>query len=206
MSEEKQIVESFYTKVAGVTFSNNDDVNRQEILKYCRVGDNINLVPRPNEYDDNAVEIINTELGEQLGFLKSELSRKMYKWIKAGNDYKAEISEITGGENQNLGCNIHVKKYKSDNNKIINNNLNSQDKSINVNDIKKIDKEKTSQEKTEELQDKMQNAGQKMQKVGCLLTMLLTIPIVLTLFFGPFGFGLSIILIVLYFISKNKGE
>jgi hypothetical protein len=52
--------------------------------------------------------------------------------------------------------------------------------------------------------DKLKNAGEKMQSVGCLLTILITVPIALTLFLGPLGLGISIIIIVIWFASKKK--
>src|SRR5512133_637251 len=44
--------ESFYSKVAGVVHANGDGSSRQEIIKYCRVGEKLTLVREPtNPFD-----------------------------------------------------------------------------------------------------------------------------------------------------------
>lgn len=48
-----------YTKVAGVTFDNDNGTNRQDIIGiYAKEGDTVALVPEPdNPYDANAVGV-----------------------------------------------------------------------------------------------------------------------------------------------------
>lgn len=199
--------QNFYTKIAGVTFDNDNGTNRQELLRLSKPGDRLFLVPSPNEYNDTAVKVMSDSLNEQLGWLKSELSEEIFNWIKDGNEYSAEISEITGldDENKTLGCNIHIEKIKASGEAMNRQKVDSKDKSNKLN-TEGTEKEKTSQEKAEELSNKMQNAGKKMQKLGCLLTIVITVPLVLTVFLGPIGLGISVVLIVLYFIGKNKNN
>jgi len=59
--------------------------------------------------------------------------------------------------------------------------------------------EKDMQEKTKEL-------GEKIQSLGCLLTVLFTIPLILTIFLGIPGSIIGFILIVFFFIAKKKGD
>lgn len=196
--------QSYYTKITGVNFNNKDGTKRQELLKLSKPGDQLFLIPSPNEYDDTAVKVMSNSLNEHLGWLKSEISEDMFNWIKEGNEYKAQITEINGQDDGNkpLSCNIQIEKSKASGDAINRQNMPSKD---NANKTKTKDNkeetpnEKTTQEKTEELSNKMQD-------IGCLLTIVLTIPIVLTILLGPFGLGISIVLIVLYFIGKNKGE
>ena len=35
--------------------------------------------------------------------------------------------------------------------------------------------------------DKIKQAGEKMQRIGCALTLMITIPLILTIFLGPLG-------------------
>lgn len=52
-----------------------------------------------------------------------------------------------------------------------------------------MDLEKTGQ--------KMENLGQNMQQLGCLLTMIITIPLLLIIFLGPVGVVISIVIVAL---------
>lgn len=57
--------------------------------------------------------------------------------------------------------------------------------------------------------NKLEATGKKMEKLGCLLTMLFTIPIILMIFFGPVGLGIGVIVAILGivgYIQKGKEE
>lgn len=58
--------------------------------------------------------------------------------------------------------------------------------------------------KWEERAKKAEEFGQKAQAMGCLLTILLTIPIVLTIFLGPLGLGIGVVIAILFLISRKK--
>ncbi len=60
------------------------------------------------------------------------------------------------------------------------------------------------QDKWEERAKKVEEAGQKMQAWGCLLTVLITVPIILTIFFGPAGLGIGALIAILFLIGKKK--
>lgn len=55
-----------------------------------------------------------------------------------------------------------------------------------------------------DLQQKTKELGEKMQKWGCALTVLITIPIVLIAFLGPAGLVISGIIVVLYLFGRKK--
>lgn len=57
-----------------------------------------------------------------------------------------------------------------------------------------------------DLEQKAEEVGEKLQKWGCALTVLITTPIILTIFLGPIGLIISIGIIVLYFIGRNKNN
>ncbi len=50
---------SFYTKVVGVTFANDDGIKRQEIIRrHCRSGDELMMDSEPeNPHGDHAVAV-----------------------------------------------------------------------------------------------------------------------------------------------------
>ena len=56
----------------------------------------------------------------------------------------------------------------------------------------------------EELQKKTQDLADKMQKWGCALTVLITIPLLLTAFLGPFGLVISGVIVILYLFGRKK--
>ncbi|HZK00928.1 MAG TPA: hypothetical protein VFC79_13005 [Tissierellaceae bacterium] len=60
------------------------------------------------------------------------------------------------------------------------------------------------QDKWEERAKKVEEAGQKMQAWGCLLTVLITVPVILTIFFGPIGLGIGALIAVLFLIGRKK--
>ncbi len=58
----------FQTKVVGVTFTNADGAPRQRIIAKCGIGEDIDLVPEPdNPHDANAVAVTRRRTGEQIG-------------------------------------------------------------------------------------------------------------------------------------------
>jgi single-stranded-DNA-specific exonuclease len=97
--------DSFYTKVVGVTFE-----GRQEIIKNLEAGDELRLVREAeNEYDDSAIRV-ETEEKEQIGYLNSGLAQHLAPYLDVGFHYQVVISEVTGGEQKNLGVNIFIQK------------------------------------------------------------------------------------------------
>jgi hypothetical protein len=170
MSEEN----GFFSKIAGVTFDNDDGSSRQEVIKDCKEGDRLNLIPTPSEYDDRGIKVVNRRTQDTLGWLKKEVAHDIWEWtVEQENDYYAQISEITGTDdpNKTLGCNIYLKKIKVD-------RLKQREKSKDE-EIAELKEQINRKNKAENLQ----NLGQGMRSLGCLLTIFVTIPILIFIFF-----------------------
>jgi hypothetical protein len=105
---------SFFTKVAGVTFDNDDGSCRQRVIARCSVGENLTLVPDPgNRFDSSAVKVVRSN-GEQLGFLPEHITRGRHSsgisWqMDRGDVLQCRLSSITGGgPGESLGVNIEI--------------------------------------------------------------------------------------------------
>ncbi|KXS44188.1 MAG: single-stranded-DNA-specific exonuclease [Candidatus Frackibacter sp. T328-2] len=97
--------DKFYTKVVGVTFE-----NRQEIITELRAGEKLKLVREPdNEYDESAIKVENNA-GKQIGYLNANLAQYLAPYLDLGFYYQVNVSEVTGGGEQNLGVNIFIRK------------------------------------------------------------------------------------------------
>jgi restriction system protein len=110
MSESR----SFFTKVAGVTFNNDDGSRRQTIIARCSVGEQLVLVRDPsNRFDAGAVKVMRSN-GEQLGFLPEHITRGGHSsgmaWcMDRGDTFRCAISSLTGGgPGAILGVNIEL--------------------------------------------------------------------------------------------------
>lgn len=93
-----------YSKVRGVTFQceKENSINRQEVLK--RLKPNEKLTIEKYEYNgEPAVMLLNSK-GLDVGNLSAEMSKKYYN-----KNFEVYVSEITGGNGKNLGCNIIIK-------------------------------------------------------------------------------------------------
>ena len=102
----------FYTKIVGVTKTNDEGKQIQRILKemseeYCE-GSLLELEhDADNPYDDNAIKVFYG--GEHIGYIGRDLAKELAKLVDA-DIVEAEISEITGGaDGKSFGCNIHVR-------------------------------------------------------------------------------------------------
>lgn len=108
---------TFYTKLAGVTFcnENGNTENRQFIIRqlYRRGllddGTELSLGPEPNNpYDDHAVAVFAQD-GRQLGYLPQRISYQIFGDMAKGKKYRAFVSCVTGGEAGNAyGINIRI--------------------------------------------------------------------------------------------------
>ncbi len=104
------VLEDFHSKVVGVTFNNDDGTSRQNIIKSCKVGDDIILKPVPTKEYPDAIGVFNN-CGQQLGHLKAELAAEIKN--KYGyNPMSVSISNITGGGDKSYGCNLHIIIYE----------------------------------------------------------------------------------------------
>lgn len=97
------------TRVVGVSHKNDDNVERQEILKYCYKGEKIVLeYDYDNKFSKYAIKVCRSNNGEQIGYLEDSLSKKIYK--KDLSKLTIYIDEIIGGteDKPNLGCLIEI--------------------------------------------------------------------------------------------------
>ena len=82
----------FYAQVHGITHRNSDGSSRQKIIKDCRVGEHLVLIPEPdNRYDPDAVKICRKN-GEQLGYWQGD--GRMAHDLAIGWTYRVTVDEI----------------------------------------------------------------------------------------------------------------
>jgi hypothetical protein len=82
----------FFTQVHGINHKNDDGSSRQEIIRRCREGEEVQLVPEPtNRYDANAVKICRLN-GEQLGYWQAD--GRIAHDLAIGWTYRVTIDEI----------------------------------------------------------------------------------------------------------------
>lgn len=107
---DNEPLELIETRVAGVTFENDDGTNRQEILKKCKPGDSIVLEHWPMPEDEYAVKVLR-ENGEQLGHIPREDAEDVAEWLGSANSVTAKIKKITGGtkDKPTIGCIIEIR-------------------------------------------------------------------------------------------------
>jgi hypothetical protein len=91
-------IRHFFTKVVGVTHRNRDGSNRQEIIKRCEPDERLLLEhEEDNPKDPNAVRVCRRN-GEQLGYLASDLVKRIVNEMERGCRHVAYITDLTGGE------------------------------------------------------------------------------------------------------------
>ncbi len=110
----KQI--NFKTKLAGVSFANDDSTDRQEIIEDLEMqvdrGATVSLILRResrNVHDPNAVAVLGPDR-RQLGYLSRGVAETIGPAMDRGEAFSVEVLQITGdGLTQNYGVNIHIK-------------------------------------------------------------------------------------------------
>ncbi|MBQ8965886.1 hypothetical protein [Ruminococcus sp.] len=102
----KEIYTEFHTKVAGVTFKNDDGSDRQKIVKKCKEGQAVYFRPVPTEEHPKAIGVF-TSGGKQLGHVSSSIADDLI-FLYPNNPAKVTIANITGGNGKNYGCNLFV--------------------------------------------------------------------------------------------------
>jgi hypothetical protein len=99
---------SFFTKVAGVTFE-----NRQQVVARCAVGERLILIRDPTDrFDKGAIKVMRLN-GEQLGFISAHVSRGgdpsgLAFQMDRGDNFQCRIKDLTGGGGWSLGVNIEI--------------------------------------------------------------------------------------------------
>lgn len=109
----------FFTKLAGVTFD-----NRQNVIRGLKSGEELFMERQPNNsFDSNAILIKNSN-GKEIGFLKADLAKFLAKEIDENfAEYKIIVIAITGQDNQSYGVNVLIsrieKNFDKDQNSIL---------------------------------------------------------------------------------------
>lgn len=84
----------FYSQVHGMLHENKDGSRRQDIISRCRVGEELDLIPEPdNPFDSSAVKICRKN-GEQIGYWQAD--GRMAHDLSIGWTYRVTIDEIYG--------------------------------------------------------------------------------------------------------------
>lgn len=99
---------NIFTNVAGIMYKNDDGTDRQEILRRCQEGDEVELVREPNNmYDPNAVAVYVGN--EQVGYLFREEASEVAPLLDAGYIADVTIYEIDMDKEGNIKrCHIEI--------------------------------------------------------------------------------------------------
>ena len=101
---------SFYTKIVGVTYDNQDGTSRQDIIAGLSENSPIKLArDYANLYDPNAILVVSDK--GQLGFISKERAGQIAARMDAEETINARISRLTGGGDYTRGVNIEVFGY-----------------------------------------------------------------------------------------------
>jgi hypothetical protein len=99
---------SFFTKVAGVTFN-----DRQQMITRCYEGERLFLIREPdNPKDKGAIKIMRGN-GEHLGYVPRDVARAgdpagLSFRMDRGDEYRCRIKDLTGGNGWTRGVNIEI--------------------------------------------------------------------------------------------------
>ena len=105
-------LETIYSKLQGVTRTNRDGTNRQEIItELCYQGQQLLLMRAPNQYSENNLDVY---VAFQVGQVNSELADLLAPILDEGRIVRAHITEITGGseEKPTRGVNVRFTIYE----------------------------------------------------------------------------------------------
>lgn len=106
--EENVVVREIHTKVAGVTFRNEDGTSRQKILADICPGEAVSF--EYYEYQGAPAYSVNW-CGQQIGNLPADLARDLHD-LPDTYTFVGEANEITGGDGLKYGCNLLITLYK----------------------------------------------------------------------------------------------
>src|SRR5258708_3487848 len=111
--ERKAASRQIRTKVAGVSFRNNDRTSRQANIKnYCSDGDPLYVLrERHNPHGSTATSLwVLTSKGyRQVGYIGGHLSAEVAEHIDGGLDIDVRILQVTGGDDDEyFGVNIEI--------------------------------------------------------------------------------------------------
>jgi len=108
----------FFSKVAGVTFKNDDGSDRQRlIVAHCKPGLALILRREPkNPYSENAIgvwvevrHLLTANAFVQIGYITSRAADELAPVMDAGGKVAAKITNLTGSrQHESVGVNIEV--------------------------------------------------------------------------------------------------
>lgn len=107
-----QPVETIFSKLQGVTHTNRDGTNRQEIItELCYEGQQLVLMRTPNQYSDNNLDVY---IAFQVGQVNTELAELLTPVLDDGGLVRARITDITGGseDKPTRGVNVEFAIYE----------------------------------------------------------------------------------------------
>jgi hypothetical protein len=92
------MIKNVKLKVVGVTFANENGINRQDIIKGLNIGDKIIIHREPtNRYDTNAIAVF-SENG-QIGYVGKDYASILAPMMDVGTQFDVKISDC--GEYKN---------------------------------------------------------------------------------------------------------
>ena len=121
VQQERVMINSFFTKLAGVTYSNEgaNTESRQRIIHELSQrglldpGQELELRPDPqNRFDHQAVAVYGPD-GRQIGFLPKEVAHRIFYKLQSTGGYKAVVTTVTGGDaGFAYGINVRIEEYE----------------------------------------------------------------------------------------------
>ncbi|MGB0748181.1 MAG: HIRAN domain-containing protein [Magnetospiraceae bacterium] len=114
-----QLVQTFRSKVVGVTYDNDDGTSRQKELSRCKVGEEVKLVRElDNPHGAGTTIAVISKRGVQIGYMPSG-DNLLANHMDRGNSVTAHIISLHGGPNfiqkifgggKSRGCAIEIGK------------------------------------------------------------------------------------------------
>jgi hypothetical protein len=110
-------MDSFYSKVAGVTHKNKDGSSRQELIqRFVVEGQPLIFVPEPeNKFDPNAIAVYVDgwkpfrTVRVQIGYLEARVAEELQSSLQSGEKISGIVTAITGGDHGKVhGVNIQI--------------------------------------------------------------------------------------------------
>lgn len=106
-----QPAETIYSKLQGVTHTNRDGSERQDVIaELCYQGQQLLLMRAPNQYNQNNLDVY---VAYQVGHVNPELADLLTPILDEGGVVRAQVTEITGGteDKPTRGVNVSFTIY-----------------------------------------------------------------------------------------------
>ena len=101
--------EFMISKVAGVSFPNDNGSERQDIISKCVEGETLDLIPDPdNHFDPMAIRVCRKD-GQQIGHVPRQRTHEIHEKFAEGYSMMPLIIDLTGGtEDRSIGVDFAV--------------------------------------------------------------------------------------------------